>query len=74
MVEREIECPGCHIIFKTTHNSKKYCSKDCYKACKSHQSTKRKRKTKANAELDKIAAAARAAGLSYGKYVAKHNL
>ena len=74
MVERELECPGCHIIFKTTHNSKKYCSKDCYIACKSHEAKTHKRKTKVNAELNKIAAAARAAGLSYGKYVAMHNL
>lgn len=72
--ERELECPGCHIIFKTTHGSQKYCSKDCYKALKSHESKKHKKKNNASAELNKIVAAALAEGLTYGQYVALHNL
>lgn len=70
---KERECKHCKKIFKPNHASKAYCSIECRNAynrerARLAEAAKRQKKKKKQT-LAEITRAAKAAGMSYGKYV-----
>lgn len=65
-------CCHCNKVFQSNTAHTKYCSQSC--RTKANEEKKRneeyERRPRANKELDRVAAEANAAGMSYGKYVA----
>lgn len=80
-VVKDVECPVCGKVFQT-NRYKKYCSKECGLKMKrigdKRRAAQRKRlkeeqsRQKPNTGIIDVETLARAEGLSYGKYVAKH--
>lgn len=79
---REKECTICKNMFMVYHPNTKYCSMECkakgdrladiaYKQKRKEMEAEKKKR--ATAVID-IASEAKKAGMSYGKYVALHNL
>jgi len=65
-------CLHCRKVFQSNAANTQYCSIACrteYKAIKK-RNEEYERRPRANKELDRVAAEANAAGMSYGKYVA----
>ena len=68
-------CSLCRTVFYTNSAKQKYCSKECAREAHNAQRKVRDERNrniaKASKSLDEINRQARAAGMSYGKYVAK---
>lgn len=73
-------CPICGCTFVREANYRKYCSPKCQKTAKKELSAERKRRAREGtaakkpetiSPLSAVARAATAAGMTYGKYVAR---
>lgn len=68
------KCKYCGKEFNSTKNDRRYCSDECRKKSQLEMSKKRRKGAhikKPNAAVVDIAVKARAAGMTYGQYVAK---
>lgn len=68
-------CKHCGTLFVSSSSNTKYCSQICRTKAnearmRAERQEKYERRHKESKELDRVAAEANAAGLSYGKYVA----
>lgn len=63
-------CKWCGKYYTQEKNGQLYCTQDCYDNSYAYRHPKKKKKKSNMQEIADIDAAARKAGMSYGKYVA----